>query len=357
MAMRVAVVGSGQISEIYLKNMIERFPVLDVVGCCSLHGESAKKRAEQFGIRYMTYDEIRESQEIEIVVNLTPTTAHYQIIKDMLLAGKHVYTEKVICATFAQAEEIRELAGRCGRRVGCAPDTFMGAAIQTGAKAIADGLIGDVTSVCAVMNRNAAFGYIPGRFTVQKGGGIGYDMGIYYVTALLSLLGPAQKVSGMILPAGERVVIRPDSPHLGETVYVDNENVMAASILFKSGVMGSLHFNGRSIYPENPVITVMGTDGILYLPDPNQFGGSVRLLRQMSRENRCPKEEELPLLLDYRDNSRGVGVADMAQAILEGRPHRASLEMGVHGLELISLVEESSKTGREQELTTTFVPV
>ncbi len=352
--MKVAVIGSGQISEIYLTNMIQRFPVLDVIACCSLHGENAKKRAKQFGIRYMTYEEVKQDTTIQMVVNLTPTMAHYDIIKDMLLAGKHVYTEKVICATFQQAAEIQKLANEKGLRVGCAPDTFLGAAIQTGAKAIAEGRIGQITSVSAMMNRNAQLGYIPGRFTTQKGGGIGYDMGIYYVTALLSLVGPAKQVSGLILPAGDQVCIRPDSGHVGEMVHVENENVMMATILFENGVAGTLHFNGRSIYPENPMITVMGTKGILYLPDPNQFGGSVKLLTAMSMENRNPQVEELELLPDYQDNSRGVGVADMAQAILEHRPHRASLEMGVHGLELISLVEKSSVTGVAQKLTTTF---
>ena len=348
--MKTAVVGSGQISEIYLKNMINRFPILDVVGCCSLHGENARKRAEQFRIKAMTYEEILEDKEIELVVNLTPTQAHYQIITDMLNAGKHVYTEKVIAPELAQVQAIKELADKKGLRVGCAPDTFLGAAIQTGAKLIEEGAIGDVTSCNVFLNRFSAFGYQPGRFTTQKGGGIGFDMGIYYLTAVMSLLGPVERVCGFSLPAGECVIGDPRSPQKGQPIRVDNENLMVASLMFRSGVAGTLHFNGRCIYPEAPGITICGTKGILYLPDPNRFGGPVKVLKAWQ-----PKAVRIPQVKKYRDNSRGVGVADMAEAIREGRPHRAAVEMGLHGVEVFCAIEESSRTGRTQEIHSDFV--
>lgn len=349
---RTAVVGCGEISEIYLQNMINRFSVFDVAACCSEHGASAEKRACEFGIRALTFEEILKDASVELVVNLTPALAHYDVIKRSLLAGKNVYSEKIFTASYREACELTRIADDRNLRIGCAPDTFLGCAIQTAIKAVNDGLIGKITSAHAAVNRDCSCGYTPGRFTTQKGGGIGFDVGIYYLTALLSVLGPAESVFGYAVNTNPYFVFSDkSSPFYGQECFIDNENIMTANVLFRSGVIGTLNFNGNSVYPEKPFVTLYGTDGILCLPDPNRFGGKVMLMRRGDSDF-----NELPVDFGFSDNSRGVGPAEMAHSMLLGRPHRASSEMAVHAVEILCGIVSASESGTAQNIKSGFVP-
>lgn len=347
---RAAVFGCGQISEIYLTNMINRFCVLEVVACCSKNGASAEKRAEQFRIKAMSAEEIWADSSIDLIINLTPATEHYEIIKRSLLAGKHVYTEKILTPSFDRAKELCELAKEKGLLIGCAPDTFLGCAIQTAKKAIDSGEIGQLMSCSANLNRDCTCGYTPGRFTTLKGGGVGFDVGIYYVTAIISILGSADKVCGFMLnTTPEYIVEDKASRYYGQKCVVDNENIMTANVLFKNNVAATLHFCGRTIYPETPAIVFYGTKGIIVLPDPNCFGGKVMIMRK--GENTY---SELENEFYFDDNSRGLGAAEMAYSILNDRPHRASVEMATHAVELLCAVEKSSQSGVTQTLSSCF---
>ena len=350
--MKIGIIGAGEINDIYIKNLTTWKTNIEVVGISSLHNEHAKIKAEQYHIKFMTYEEMMNNSSIELVVSLTPVTAHYQILKDALNHNKHIYTEKVLCSSLEEALEIQELAKQNKLRVGVAPDTFLGAGIQTAKKALEEGLIGEVTSVDAIVNRCASFSYAPNRFNTQKGGGIGFNIGIYFLNAILYLLGPVAKTSGFILKAGEQANSNPNSPYYNQKMFIDNEDLMVGSILFDSGVCGNLHFNGRSIYPEVPVITIMGTKGILYLPDPNKFGGSVKYTLFGTRRDLPVEFKELELVNEYTDNSRGLGVVDMVDSILNNKPHQASIERAIHAIEVLSLIEKSSDTGLTQTLTT-----
>lgn len=347
---RTAVFGCGQISEVYLQNMINRFDVLEVVGCCSRNGASAERRAKQFGIKAMTEQEILSDSSIELVVNLTPATEHYDIIKKSLLAGKHVYTEKVVTTSFEQAMELSALAMEKKLFVGCAPDTFLGSAIQSAKNAIARGEIGELMSCSANLNRDCTSAYTPGRFTTQKGGGVGFDVGIYYITAMLSILGPASKVCGFsVNTTPEYMVEDKDSEYYGQKCIIENENIMTANAIFKNGIIATMHFCGRTIYPETPSIIFYGTKGIIILPDPNCFGGKVMIMRKGESEY-----TELENTYYFSDNSRGLGVAEMAYSIIEGRKPRTDISMAAHAVELLCAVVESSETGITQSLTSSF---
>lgn len=349
---KAAVFGCGQISEIYLENMINRFSCLDVVGCCSKNGASAVKRAEQFGIKAMTAEEILSDASIELIVNLTPATEHYDIIKSALNAGKNVYTEKILTPSYEQVKELCELAKAKNLRIGCAPDTFLGCAIQTAKKAIERGEIGQIMSCSANLNRDCTCSYTPGRFTTLKGGGVGFDVGIYYITAILSVLGSAQKACGFCLNTTPEYVVEDESsPYYGEKCIVDNENIMIGNVIFRNGVATTLHFCGRTIYPETPAIVFYGTKGIIVLPDPNCFGGKVKIMRKGEGQY-----TELENEFFFDDNSRGLGVAEMAWSIAENRPHRASVEMAAHAVEVLCAIEKSSETGVTQQIYSEFTP-
>ena len=349
-ALKTAVVGCGAISGIYLKNMTERFSILEVVACCSEHGESARQKAEQFGLKATTFEEILADPSIELVVNLTPAPAHYDIVKRSLLAGKHVYTEKVLTPSFESSKELVELAEEKGLYLGVAPDTFLGAPIQTAKAAIEQGMIGQVTSCHVNLNRDLSAFYRPGSFGILPGGGIGFDVGIYYLTALLSILGPVAQVGGIVrTEEPQRTVKNPLSPHYGETFTVENENMMMGVLNFKNGVLGTLHFTGCSILPEAPRVMIYGTQGILSIPDPNCFDGTV-----MVQKRGTQTLEPIPYGYGYSTNSRGLGVAEMAWSIRKGRPHRASGKMALHAVEVFEAITKSSSDGCFKKITTSF---
>ena len=191
--MRVGVVGCGAISDIYLTNMIHNFENLEVAACCAGHLEHAKKKAEQYGIKGCTYEEILADPSIEMVVILTPAPTHEGLIRQALEAGKHVYTEKTMTLAPETAAKLIELAEEKHLYLGSAPDTFLGSALQTARKAIDDGLIGEVTSFEACANRDLDLLASIFRFLRMPGGGICYDFGVYYLTAIVSLFGPVDR--------------------------------------------------------------------------------------------------------------------------------------------------------------------
>lgn len=271
---KVGVIGSGAISDIFLKNMINTFDNLEVVACSSKGMESAKKKAEEYGIKAISVDEMMNDEEIEVIVNLTPVPAHYEIIKNALEHGKHVYTEKVLTKTYEQAKELSRIADEKGVALCSAPDTFLGAAIQTAKKMVEDGEIGRVSSVDISFNRDISILAEFFRFVIEEGAGAGYDFGIYFLTAILSILGPVTEVAGIIQTnEPNRTYKRPENPKCGEAYTIKNENVMVGILRFANGTLGTINFNTDTIFPEGTNMTLYGSKGILSLPNPNNFGG------------------------------------------------------------------------------------
>lgn len=351
--MRTAVIGCGKISDIYLNNMTSRFDILDVVACSDVHKENAIAKASRYGIEAMTTDEILADKDIELVVNLTPPSVHYEIIKNALLSGKHVYTEKVVATTFAQALDLKQIAEEKGLYLGCAPDTFLGSGLQNGRKAIEQGLAGKITSIHAALNRDLSHIYELSSMWRMRGAGIGYDVGIYYLTALLSIFGPVKEVSGIASTVEPvRTVKNPSLDNYGEEIKIENENLMVGYLRFQDGILATIHFNGVSIWPVKPTITVYGTEGILELPDPDSFGGDTVLLKKgpAHSENKVI----LPNNFGYSENSRGIGVAEMAYSIRAGRKNRANIDMACHAVEVLEGIVNSSEERKTQNMTTSF---
>lgn len=351
--MKVAVVGCGRISNIYLKNMIKRFQITEVVACCDLNEHAAKEKADEYGIKTMTFEEILADQNIQVVVNLTTPIAHYGIIKKALEAGKHVYTEKVLDFDMERARELNQIARKKGLRLACAPDTFLGAAVQNSRKAVEQGLIGKVTSCHVAVNRGNQHLYSIMPNTSQPGVGIGFDVGIYYITALLSIFGPVDYVTGMVatnhpICIGED----PQKDNFSRQIEIQNENIMMACLKFKSGIYATMHFNGDSIWPEQPTMTVYGTEGILQLPNPDHFDGIPVLIKKGSVHS--DKRVSLPGNYGFTENSRGIGVAEMCWAIRSNRPHRANADMACHAVEILNGIVKASSSGMKQQMQTTF---
>ena len=341
---KTGVIGCGSISEIYLTNMIHKFSTLEVTACSASHMESALKRARQFGIKAVTTEELLQDPEIELVVVLTPTPTHYELVKSALLAGKHAYTEKTISESISQAEELLSIASEKGLLLGSAPETFMGSALQTARKAINDGILGEITSFHVTANRDLTILASLFKFLRMPGGGIGYDYGVYYLTALVSLLGPMKQVFAQV---GNHKRIRknsvPFSPEYGQDYIYDNEAQVNAVLTTESGITGTFSLNGDSALQDQAYFTIHGTGGILQLGDANSFGGEIRFLPDDLQKSQWLTIQPVSTL---SDNCRGIGPADMARCIREGGKHLTEGHMGYHVLDIIEQIMQSGRTGQ-----------
>lgn len=357
--MRVGVIGAGAISDIYLKNMINEFDQLEVVAIAAKHLENAERKAKEYGIKACTVEELLADPEIEMVVNLTPVGAHYELIKAALLAGKHVYTEKTITDDIGKAKELLELADEKNVYLGVAPDTFLGAAWQTARKAIDEGMLGEIHSFAISANRNNDFLLSLFAFLREPGAGILYDYCVYYMTALVSLLGPVSRVGGIIgRPYPTHKNILPTSPDFGKIMDTPNESQVSAVIQLENGVCGTLHIDADSNSRDEAYFAIYGTKGILYLTDPNQFGGAVKFLPNAIDSREPVQMTELSNVFKYGDNARGIGPAEMADAILEGRVNRTAKEMAYHVLEILTGILQGGENGAFIDITSTCdIPV
>ncbi|MBR3017323.1 MAG: Gfo/Idh/MocA family oxidoreductase [Clostridia bacterium] len=355
---KTAVIGSGMISSIYIRNLSRLFSVIDLVAVCNIHREGAEARAKEFGIpRAMTIDEAAADPEIELAVNLTPAYAHYDVIKKMLLAGKHVYTEKMFTTDLDKSRELVALAAEKGLFLGVAPDTVLGAGIQTARYLIDTGMIGEVTSVQVSINRNQTLNSEYFRFLKGPGGALPYDVGVYYVGALLALLGSVTQITAFGNPAP---LHEPQAAFLNagaEPWQIPGVNTVAAALRFECGAVGSVLFDGNTVGAEQHGFTVYGTRGILKVGDPDKFGDPITLILPENAPVQAPFTHGFdgknylgePAPFDHYGH-RGIGVAEMAWAIRKGRPHaRLSGEYGLHCQEVLQGMEIASETGKVYE--------
>jgi predicted dehydrogenase len=347
---KTAIVGCGVISKSYLDTMTSKFNILDVVACCDLDEAKAQTTAEKYGIQALSIEEILADKSIELVVNLTTPRAHYPVIKQLLEGGKHVYTEKVLTVELEHAAELVKLADEKNLYLGSAPDTFLGSALQTARYAVESGMLGEITSCYCAMTRDSNILNRAFPFTAQPGGGIGFDVGIYYITALLSILGPVSEVSGVVR-TNNADKTNYALENFGEPLKVEAENLMAGILQFSNGTVGNLLFDSGSIFilPEQPAVVLHGTLGILYMADPNQFGGEVKVILKGNSE---------PVVLQqshaFTEEYRGLGVAEMAWSLRMGRVNRANKEMAYHALDVLHGIVKSSESKRNVLIPSTF---
>jgi predicted dehydrogenase len=360
----VGIVGAGFISDIYLKNLTTRFDNVRVVAVADLMVERARAQGEKYGIEGLTVDALLDHPDIELVVNLTIPRAHAEVASRAVAAGKSVYNEKPLTATREQGQALLADAAERGVLVGGAPDTFLGGGFQTARQLIDDGLIGQPIAATAQMYSHGHERWHPDPgFYYQPGAGPMFDMGPYYVTALVSLLGPIVRVTsatGISFP--ERVIT--SQPKAGEVIQVNTPTHIAATLDFASGAIGTITTSFDLYDTTHSTLTVYGTEGTLQLPDPNTFGGEIRLLQPAAFKARRdplsvnrkpgdpvtadapPEWEDLSLTYGFTDNSRGLGVTDLARAIRDGTPARASGELAYHVLDVMHATLESSDQGR-----------
>ena len=342
---KTALIGSGAISGTYLKNITGKFHVIELVGCSDIVPERSKARAEEFGIKQMTNDEIYGDGEIKIVINTTYPVSHYEVTKQALLSGKHVYSEKMMAVELAEGKELVELAAKNNLLFTTAPDTFLGAGWQAARRAVDNGAIGEpVTAACVCIRNYSNTGEKNAdrkSFVYSPGGGIPFDMGGYYLHALINLFGSVKRVSGFVKKRTDtKKYLNPSNPRYGEEITVDSPNTLAASLEFESGVYANLTITSECGMFNKPIFEVYGTGGYLSCYDPNDFSGDLTL--------HLPKCEPaaMPLLNGYAEESRGLGVADMAYAILNNRRPRAHCDIGYHAFEVIHGIIESCDTGK-----------
>lgn len=344
---KVGVIGVGNISGIYLEQMTKVFDVLEVSAVADLIKSRANAAAKKYGIKKAcTPAQLLADKSIDIVVNLTIPNAHYSVAKAAIKAGKCVHNEKPFTITREQGQELLKLAEKKKVLTGSAPDTFMGAGIQTCRKLIDDGWIGKPIGFSAHLLCHGHESWHPSpEFYYQVGGGPMFDMGPYYVTALVSLLGPVKRAAGSAqISIPERVIT--SEPKFGKKVEVEVPTHVCGILDFKSGATGTIvtSFDVWGAGRCHPPIEIYGTEGSLWVPDPNCFGGPVKVMRAGG------EALEVPLSHNYPSNSRGIGVADMAYAIKEGRVNRCSGEMAYHVLDIMHAIHDASETGRSVKL-------
>ena len=348
---RVGVIGCGAISGAYL-GMAKNFPIVEMVACADLDMSRAQAAAKSFNIpKACSVDELLTDPSVEIVLNLTVPKAHVPIAMRAIGAGKHTYAEKPLGVDREEGRKLVEAARRANLRIGCAPDTFLGAGIQTARKLIDEGAIGRPVAFTAFMMGSGHESWHPSpEFYYEVGGGPMFDMGPYYLTALLNLLGPVKRLTGAAsIAIPERTITHKDretgapGPKFGKKIKVETPDHIVGTIEFANGVVGTIvtsfatHF--ASLGGKQP-ITIFGTDGTVRVPDPNGFDGPVSV-RKLSDQDWV----EVPHAF-VKGYGRSVGLADMAYALRSGRAHRASAEQAFAVLDLMQGFLDSSDQGK-----------
>ena len=345
-SLRVGIVGAGNISSIYCDNLT-KFPSTELVAISDLDEARAKAQAEKYGIRTMSVDDLISSPDVDLILNITIPKAHGEVAIQALQAGKHVYNEKPLAISRDDCQTMLKLATEKGLRVGCAPDTFLGAAHQRVRQMIDEGKIGVPVAVHGWMTSRGVESWHPNpEFFYKPGAGPMLDMGPYYLTAFVNMFGPIQRLASMTRTTfAERTIS--SEPFKGQTIAVETPTTFVTALQFEGGVVGQLttSFDTHS-FPSQPNIVVYGSEGTLVVPDPNSFNGWNEGSSKIILRNPKGDEEIYISDLPFKDNSRGLGILDIAHAVAEGRDHRASGALAFHVLDSMLAAIESSEESR-----------
>ena len=344
-AVNVGVIGCGNILRRYFET-VERFDILNVKAVADIDMERAKAAAETYSVKALSVSDLLAADDLEVVVNLTVPQAHAEVSRSIIEAGKSVYSEKPLGLGRAEAADLLFLASARDLRVGCAPDTFLGGGLQTCREVLDAGLIGEPLGATAfVLNRGMEHWHPNPAFFYQRGAGPLFDLGVYYLTALVSLLGPVRQVAGMAAVSfPERTIA--SGALSGTRFRVETPTFVTGLLDFAAPVKGTILTSFDVSATQLPRIEIYGSDATLSVPDPNTFGGPVRLKRRGEEE-----WTDLPVTRPHVDILRGIGLADMAYALRSSRPHRASGELALHVLDVMQSILEASEQKQYLELT------
>ncbi|WP_152046302.1 Gfo/Idh/MocA family protein [Aureimonas psammosilenae] len=359
MVQRIGLVGCGVISGIYLHNA-SLFRDITFTACADMRPESAKARADEYGIRALTLDELYRSEEVDIVLNLTNPEAHAEVALKALEAGKHVYGEKPLATSLADGQAIMDLAARHGLRVGSAPDTILGPGIQTCRRLVEDGTLGHVMSgVASIMSRGMENWHPAPAYYFRAGGGPVLDMGPYYISTLVTLLGPVSKVTaGGRIGLAERVVTA-EGPNVGQRIVPEVPTTIHAILTFASGAQVTLLASWDVWNHGHRPIELHGENASLRVPDPNFMDGPVEIATTREDWEKVDTGNSLYSVLNYPfaapkyANYRGLGLADMASGIETGRPHRADGALAFHTLDVMLSILQAAEEERTVSIRST----
>lgn len=354
----IGIIGCGNISTAYLK-LAPLFKGLEVRAVADINMEAAKARAAEFNVTAQSVDDLLANPALDIVINLTIPDAHYPITKRILEAGKHAYSEKPLVLTLEQGTTLRDLAKAKGLSVGCAPDTFLGGAHQQARAILDEGTIGEITTGNAAIQAHGPESWHPSpEFFYQPGAGPIMDMGPYYIATLINLLGPVKRVGALTSSAEPERTIG-SGPRQGQKIRVNTPSNIQALLDFHSGATISFSASWDVWHHKRNHFELYGTKGTLYVPDPNFFGGTVEVaLAGGEAQVQSPWDHPFGVINQNHNgrdlaNYRTAGLADMAQAHMEGRDHRCSLERTLHGVDVMTSILKSGETGQFVTLTTT----
>lgn len=354
----VGIIGCGNISTTYF-SLAPLFKGLKVLACSDLNMNAAELRAEEYGVKAQTIEDLLANDELDIIVNLTIPDAHYAVSKRILESGKHVYSEKPLVLSLEQGEDLRRIASGKGLSVGCAPDTFLGGAHQLARAFIDKGGIGRITSgTCHVMSPGMEMWHPNPDFFFLPGGGPILDLGPYYIANLINLIGPVKRVAALTSMASETRTIT-SQPRAGEVIPVKTPTNVHALLEFQNGATVTLSASWDVWSHRHANMELYGTEGSLYVPDPNFFGGLVEASGR-DKDIKLLENWDHPFGVNNQDHANGpranyrtAGLADMAVAILESRDARCSLDRALHGVDVMTAILKSGETGQFVTLSTT----
>ncbi len=354
----IGLIGCGNISTSYLR-LAPLFKGLEVRAVADINMSTAQARATEFGVTAQSVEDLLANPAVDVVINLTIPEAHFPITKAILEAGKHAYSEKPLVLTLEQGVILRDLAAAKGLAVGCAPDTFLGGAHQQARALIDEGKLGKITTGSAAIqghgpeswHPNPGFFYLPGAGPIM-------DMGPYYIANLINLLGPVRRVGALTSSASATRVIG-SGEFEGQEVPVKTPSNIQALLEFHSGATISFSASWDVWHHKRNHFELYGTEGSLYLPDPNFFGGPLEMAgRDGVLEVIKPWDHPFGVANqsghhgEVQANYRTAGLADMVMAVTEGRDARCSLERTLHGVDVMTACLKSGETGEFITLTT-----
>ena len=362
---KIGLIGCGHIAETYFRAE-KYFNNIKIVKCADINMQAAKRCALNYGIKFLTVNELLKDKEIEIILNLTIPKAHYSISKKALINGKHIYSEKPLAINLNDGKKLLKISKKKKLYLGNAPDTFLGGGIQKSKELVEKNIIGNVKLGNAVFAFPGIQSYHPNPepwFTKKEGGPV-IDMGPYYITALVNLLGPAKKVTGTIIQ-GQKYRTIGIGPKKGKKFKVECPTTYLSTITFKNNSVIRLTLSFDVIAHQRNHIELYGEKGSMIVPDPNMFGGSVLTCNKLGDNWKEFKTTKMPLgRINIRTQSsranetptnanyRGVGLSEMAYSIENKRKHLCSGEISLHVLDIITSIMKAARSGKIQYINT-----
>ena len=358
----IGVIGCGNISITYLRNAA-LFAGVELRACADISSDAAALRAREYGIRASSVDQLLADPEVDLVLNLTIPAVHFDVTMSALFAGKHVFTEKPLATSAAEGRILVAEARRRGLQLGSAPDTFLGAAGRRARRLMDEGAIGrPVGGTAFMMGRGMEHWHPNPQFYYQPGGGPVFDMGPYYLTMMVNLLGPVVRVMAMATKGQEERLITADGPFKNTRFKVGTPTNILSLLEFQSGATVNFGASWDVFRHSNHPIELHGTEGSLRLPDPDTFGGTVSLSERGADWRDFGSDDELygarnwPYAAPDRANYRMLGVADLARSLVEGRPPRASGDLALHVLEIMEAILQSGESGQPVSIGAELIP-